>query len=105
MGRIQRMVIAAETHGYRLDLGTTGTGKLFLQNEGDNDLVVSYIPNDAAGGAIDTGSIANQYYTIYAGQAYSFDLSPSTGFLVQDQQMYFYSQGGTTVAIWITGGR
>lgn len=105
MGRIQRMVIAAETNGYSLDLGTTGTGKLFLQNEGDNDLVVSYVPNDAAGGAIDTGSIANQYYTIYAGQAYSFDLSPSTGFLVQDQQMYFYSQGGTTVAIWITGGR
>jgi len=44
---------------------------------------------------------AQSYYTIMAGQAYTFDISPSTGKLAQDQQMFFYSVNGTTVEIWV----
>lgn len=101
MGRIQRITLGAEV-GNSIDLGTGYSGKIFLQNIGSNDVLVSYIKNPD-GSAITALPYANSYYTIMAGQAYTFDMTPSTGFVAQDQQMYFYSVSGTTVELWITG--
>jgi hypothetical protein len=99
MGRIQRLVITADS-GNSLDLASVGSGKLFIQNIGTEDVLVSYIRNPD-GNAITVPPYAQSYYTIMAGQAYTFDISPSTGKLAQDQQMFFYSVNGTTVEIWV----
>jgi len=99
MGRIQRLVITADS-GNSLDLATVGSGKLFIQNIGTEDVLVSYIRNPD-GGAINVPPYAQSYYTIMAGQAYTFDISKSTGRLAQDQQMFFYSVSGTIVEVWV----
>jgi hypothetical protein len=101
MGRIQRITIGADV-GNSIDLGSTAKGKMFIQNIGTEDVLISYIQNPD-GLAITAPPYNTSYYTVMAGQAYTFDLSSSTGYLVQDQQMYFYSVNGTTVEIWITG--
>ena len=101
MGRISRISIAAETSA-NIDLSTPFKGKIFIQNIGSNDVLVSYVKNPD-GSAITAAPFANQYYTIMAGQAYTFDITPSTGYVVEDQNMFFYSVGGTTVEIWVTG--
>lgn len=102
MGRIQRIVLAAEVTD-SIDLAGTSKGQVWIQNIGSNPLLVSYIRNPD-GSAITAAPYANSYYTIPAGVAYQVPQNPTAGAVSNDQQMYFYSVLGTTVEVWVQGG-
>ena len=102
MGRIQRIVLAAEV-GDSIDLAGVAKGQVWIQNIGSNAVLLSYIENPD-GGAITAAPYANSYYTIPAGVAYQVPQNPTAGAVANDQQMYFYSVSGTTVEVWVQGG-
>ena len=95
MGRILRMTIIEDTP-QGIDLGIVGPGKLFLQNDGNFDIILGYDASDVA-----LGTRVN-YFTIAPGVTYVFDVSQFVGFLEQNQLMYFTSLGGNgTLVIWV----
>ena len=102
MGRIQRIVLAAEV-GDSIDLAGVAKGQVWIQNIGANAVLLSYVKNPD-GSAITAAPYANSYYTIPAGVAYQVPQNPTAGAVANDQQMYFYSVLGTTVEVWVQGG-
>ncbi len=94
MARINRITIA-ENVPEGLDLGIVTPGKIFLQNDGNFDIRIGYDRND-----VDTNGV--NYFTITAGITYVFDVSPTVGYLSQNQLMWFNATGGdSTLVIWV----
>jgi len=94
MGRIQRFTMT-EDEVYQVDFGMTTSGKLAIHPV-SFDVRVAY---DAVDASSTTGV---QYFTLFAGVQYWFDLSQGVGWLAQNQGMFINSPDGITVIeIWI----
>tara|TARA_R100001530_G_scaffold22268_1_gene18355 strand:- start:269 stop:565 length:297 start_codon:yes stop_codon:yes gene_type:complete len=94
MGRIQRFTMTEDVV-YQVDFGMPTPGKLAIHPV-SFDIRVAY---DRADASSTTGV---QYFTLFAGTQYWFDLSPGVGWLAQNQGMFINSPDGVTVVeIWI----
>lgn len=94
MGRIQRFTMN-EAEVYQVDFGMTTSGKLAIHPV-STDIRVAYDRVDAD--AV-TGS---QFFTLFAGVQYWYDLSQGVGWLAQNQGMFVCSPvGATVIEIWI----
>jgi len=98
MGRILRYALT-EDRVTAIDLGFPTPGKLLIHPV-TQDVRVAY---DRADASSTTGV---NYFTLFAGTQYTFDLSAGVGWLAQGQQMYFNSpDGDTVVEIWFANER
>ena len=95
MGRILRITLTEDII-FPIDLKMVGAGKISIRNAGSNDVRIGYT-------RIDVDSTNGQnYYTLIAGSERILDLSPSIGYLEQDQAMFFNSPDGDNVMeIWV----
>ena len=95
MGRIQRLTLAEDVV-QALDLGYPRSGKLLIRNAGTVDIKVGYTQTDV----IDATQ-SGQFFTLDPGIVYTFDMSQTSGFLAQNQLLYFNSNTGAgTIEIW-----
>lgn len=95
MGRILRITVSEDVPE-GVDLGIIGPGKIFIQNDGLNDLFLGYDRSDVL------AATAVNYFTIAPGITYVFDVSPSVGYLSQSQLMWFNANGGdSTLVVWV----
>ena len=95
MGRIQRIALA-EDDIQALDLGYPRAGKLFIRNAGTTDILVGYTATD-----VNDATQSGQFFTLDPGIVYTFDMSQTSGFLVQNQLLYFNaSLGNCIIEIW-----
>jgi len=95
MGRILRITLAEDVI-YPLDLKMVGAGKIFIRNGSAFDVRIGYTRID-----VDSTSGVN-FYTLIAGSERILDLSPSVGYLEQDQAMFWNSPDGDAVMeIWV----
>ena len=92
MGRILRYNMAEDiVNG--IDFGIPTAGKLLVRNAGTRDVRLGYDPSDLADGG--------NYFTIEPGIVYTFDMSKSSGYLAQNQQLYLVcTTGANEVEIW-----
>ena len=94
MGRILRYNMQEDVV-IGVDFGFPRAGKLLIRNAGTRDVRVGYDPRD-----VDQTTGVN-YFTIEPGIVYTFDMSASSGFLEQDQQLYLVcTPGSNEVEIW-----
>ena len=95
MGRIQRLTLAEDVV-QALDLGYPRSGKLLIRNAGTVEILVGYTATDV------TDATQNgQFFTLDPGIVYTFDMSQTSGFLAQNQLLYFNSNSGSgTIEIW-----
>ena len=95
MGRIQRLALA-EDNIQALDLGYPRSGKLFIRNAGTTEILVGYAASEV------TDATQNgQFFTLDPGIVFTFDMSQTSGFLAQNQLLYFNSNTGSgTIEIW-----
>ena len=96
MGRIQNLTLA-EGIIQGLDLGYPRSGKLFIRNAGTGDLRIAYTETDLR------NTTANgQFFTLDPGIVYTFDMSQSSGFLAQNQLLYYVSPTGSgSLELWL----
>ena len=95
MGRIQRIALA-EDDIQALDLGYPRSGKLFIRNAGTTDILVGYTATD-----VNDATQSGQFFTLDPGIVYTFDMSKSSGYLAQNQQLYLVcTTGANEVEIW-----
>ena len=95
MGRIQRLTLQEDVV-QALDLGYPRSGKLLIRNAGTVDILVGYTATDVVDGTQD-----GQFFTLDPGIVYTFDMSQTSGFLVQNQLLYFNaSLGNCIIEIW-----
>ena len=95
MGRIQRLTLAEDVV-HALDLGYPRAGKLLIRNAGTVDILVGYPATD-----VTDATQSGQFFTIDPGIVYTFDMSQTSGFLVQNQLLYFNANTGDCVLeIW-----
>ena len=95
MGRIQRIALA-EDDIKALDLGYPRSGKLLIRNAGTTDILVGYNRTD-----VNDATASGQFFTLDPGIVYTFDMSQTSGFLAQNQLLYFNSNTGAgTIEIW-----
>lgn len=95
MGRIQRIALA-EDDIKGLDLGYPRSGKLLIRNAGTTDILVGYTRTD-----VTDATQEGQFFTLDPGIVYTFDMSQTSGFLAQNQLLYFNSNTGAgTIEIW-----
>ena len=98
MGRILRYALT-EDRVTAIDLGFPTPGKLLIHPV-TQDVRVAY---DRADASSTTGV---NYFTLFAGTQYIFDLSQGVGWLSQQQQMFLNSpDGDTVVEIWFANER
>ena len=96
MGRIQRIALA-EDDIQALDLGYPRSGKLFIRNAGTTEILVGYTATD-----VNDATQSGQFFTLDAGIVYTFDMSQSSGFLAQTQNLFFNSSTGAgTLELWL----
>ncbi len=96
MGRIQRIALA-EDDIQALDLGYPRSGKLFIRNAGTTDILVGYTATD-----VNDATQSGQFFTLDPGIVYTFDMSQSSGFLAQTQNLFFNSSTGAgTLELWL----
>ena len=94
MGRIQRFTMA-EDDVYQVDFGMSTAGKLAIHPV-SQDIRVAYDRVDAS------STTGVNYFTLFAGVQYWFDMSQGVGFLSQGQAMLINSpDGATVIEIWI----
>jgi len=94
MGRILRYNMQEDVV-IGVDFGFPRAGKLLIRNAGTRDVRVGYDPRD-----VDQTTGVN-YFTIEPGIVYTFDMSKTSGFLAQNQLLYFNSNTGAgTIEIW-----
>jgi|TARA_A100001391_G_scaffold202951_1_gene193957 hypothetical protein len=94
MGRILRYNMQEDVV-IGVDFGFPRAGKLLIRNAGTRDVRIGYDPRD-----VDQTTGVN-YFTIEPGIVYTFDMSASSGFLEQDQQLYMVcTTGANEVEIW-----
>ena len=95
MGRIQRIALA-EDDIQALDLGYPRAGKLFIRNAGTTDILVGYTATD-----VNDATQSGQFFTLDPGIVYTFDMSQTSGFLAQNQLLYFNASTGSAILeIW-----
>ena len=95
MGRIQRLTLQ-EDEVQALDLGYPRSGKLLIRNAGTGEVRVGYTATD-----VTDNTPSAQFYTLDPGIVYTFDISPTSGFFVQNQLLYFLcSTANNTIGIW-----
>ena len=95
MGRIQRIALA-EDDIKALDLGYPRSGKPLIRNAGTTDILVGYTRTD-----VNDATASGQFFTLDPGIVYTFDMSQTSGFLAQNQLLYFNSNTGDgTIEIW-----
>ena len=95
MGRIQRLTLAEDVV-QALDLGYPRSGKLLIRTAGPVDLLVGYPATD-----VPDATQSGQFFTLDPGIVYTFDMSQTSGFLVQNQLLYFNANTGDCVLeIW-----
>ena len=79
-----------------LDLGYPRSGKLFMRNAGTTDVLVGYTAID-----VTDNTPGGQFFTIDPGIVYTFDMSQTSGFLVQNQLLYLNASTGSCILeIW-----
>ena len=79
-----------------LDLGYPRSGKLLIRNAGTVDVLIGYTATDVV-----DGTQNGQFFTLDPGIVYTFDMSQTSGFLVQNQLLYFNaSTGNCIIEIW-----
>tara|TARA_R110000824_G_scaffold35597_2_gene111357 strand:+ start:3322 stop:3621 length:300 start_codon:yes stop_codon:yes gene_type:complete len=94
MGRILRYNLS-EDIPTAIDFAFPTPGKLLIRNAGSNDVRVGYDPLDVA------SATGTSFFTIEPGVTYVFDMSTSSGFLAQDQQLFINSpDGANIVEVW-----
>ncbi len=94
MGRILRYNMQEDVV-IGVDFGFPRAGKLLIRNAGTRDVRIGYDPRD-----VDQTNGVN-YFTIEPGIVYTFDMSASSGFLEQDQQLYMVCTTVTNeIEIW-----
>ena len=80
-----------------LDLGYPRSGKLFMRNAGTTDILVGYTAID-----VTDNTPGGQFFTLDPGIVYTFDMSQSSGFLAQTQNLFFNSSTGAgTLELWL----
>ena len=94
MGRIQRFTMA-EDEVYQIDFGMATPGKIGIHPV-SQDIRVAY---DRADAHSTTGV---NYFTLFAGTQYWFDVSQGVGWLTQNQGMFINSpDGATVIELWL----
>ena len=91
MGRIQRLTLAEDVV-QALDLGYPRAGKLLIRNAGTTDILVGYTQTDVV-----DATQSGQFFTLDPGIVYTFDMSQTSGFLAQNQLLYFNSSTGSGI--------
>ena len=98
MGRILRYSLA-EADVTAIDFGFPTPGKLLIHPV-SQDIRIAY---DRADANTTTGV---NYFTLFAGAQYIFDVAQGIGFLAQGQQLYVSCPTGTTIVeIWFANER
>lgn len=94
MGRIMRIGIT-EDEPTAIDLGMITPGKILIKPVGA-DIRVGYDRTDV----LDTTGV--NYYTLYDGTDYVFDIGSGVGFLANRQQLHFCcTTADMTLEVWI----
>jgi len=98
MGRILRYSLA-EGDVTAVDFSFRTPGKLLIHPV-SNDIRIAYDRSDA-----NTATGVN-YFTLFAGVQYTFDIGQGVGFLAQNQNLFLVCPTGTTVVeIWYANER
>ena len=93
MGRIQRYQMI-DNQAIALDLTMTTPGKVMFMAQGGN-LRIGYTESDVT-------SATGNFFTIFDSTQQVFDCGPGSGFLAQNQLLYFSATAGTPILeIWI----
>ena len=93
MGRILQYTMI-DNQAIAVDLTCTTSGKILFMAQG-GDIRIGYQEADV------TNTTGN-FFTVFDSQMMVFDCGPSTGFLAQNQLLYFLATAGTpTLQIWI----
>lgn len=98
MGRILRYSLAEDVVT-AVDFSFRTPGKLLIHPV-SQDIRVAYDRSDA------DATTGVNYFTLFAGVQYTFDIGQGVGFLAQNQSLYLVSPtGATVVEIWYANER
>ena len=96
--RFIRIATLAENDPHAIDVGITSPGKILINNQGSNDILIGQDRSDVL------AATASQYLTLSAGVMLVFDVSEMVGFLGQRQMLWFNATGGSsTLEVAILG--